>query len=141
MSINTNPHIYPWREGAGAIHTPGDLNMFYWHGPISRQKWELECYRTVNAACYLENWRAPGSKLWCYACKKGHPDITDLAEVGEGVTATIRCRHSRFTPGISSWNPEGGYPLLEESALMSYQKLWEEEPEPDSPEWTAPVDV
>eukprot|EP00971_Amphidinium_carterae_P077949 1542051-Amphidinium_carterae.1 len=70
-----NPDIYPWRNGQEATYTPGTLNMLYWHGPMSRQKWQLECYRTLNAACYLENWRVPGSRLWCYACHEGHPDI------------------------------------------------------------------
>eukprot|EP00971_Amphidinium_carterae_P123505 2446019-Amphidinium_carterae.1 len=44
------------------------------------------------------------------------------------VFAVVCCRHTRFTPGIGSWNPTGYYPRLEcmpKKVLL--QERWQDE--------------
>eukprot|EP00971_Amphidinium_carterae_P257019 5102622-Amphidinium_carterae.1 len=124
----SNPDVYPWREGGDAIHTPGDINLFYWVGPISRPRWELECYRAINSFCYLESSRPPGARTWCYVCRDGHPHNTTrtnppLAKCMICIDVYMCYQHRIF---LACLGPEGGYPVLEESALMSYHEYWED---------------
>eukprot|EP00971_Amphidinium_carterae_P129815 2571233-Amphidinium_carterae.2 len=137
-----NPDRYPLDEGEEVQGYT--LRMLFWHGAVSKQT------KKINANCYKETHPEGVRRTSCYACRKGHPDIRPrtwprlsrclicknvymcqdhrifLACLGYGSTATICCRHSRFTPGISSWNPEGGYPVLQDASPMSTLELWEE---------------
>eukprot|EP00971_Amphidinium_carterae_P040533 795584-Amphidinium_carterae.1 len=40
--------------------------------------------------------------------------------------ATICCRHSRYTPAVSSWNPLGGYPPLDEEHAVPREERWQD---------------
>eukprot|EP00971_Amphidinium_carterae_P077736 1537073-Amphidinium_carterae.1 len=118
----------------GPEATPEDDNLFYWVSPFSKDRREVERYRATNQFRYEGSSRPPGARTWCYVCQVGHPrnptrtnpelakcafciDVymcfdhcIYLACMGPGSTTTICCRHSRFTPGLWSWNPVGGYP-------------------------------
>eukprot|EP00971_Amphidinium_carterae_P174467 3458586-Amphidinium_carterae.3 len=134
----------------GPEATPEHENLFYWTSPFAKDRREVERYRADNRCRYEGSSRPPGSRTWCYVCQVGHPRNSTrstpqlarcqfcvdvymcfnhciwLACMGPRSTDVICCRHSRFTPGIQSWNPEGGYPVLEESAVMSYHEHWED---------------
>eukprot|EP00971_Amphidinium_carterae_P322301 6405827-Amphidinium_carterae.3 len=155
-SISIHSDVYPWRQAGESINMTSDINLFYWANPIPRPRWELESYREMNSFCYPGSCRPSGARLWCYVCRKGHPQNPKCAKtrlvkctfcidvymcyehrifmacMGPRSTQAMCCRHSRFTPGLGSWNPEGGYPVLEESSVLSFYEYWED---PDVEPW------
>eukprot|EP00971_Amphidinium_carterae_P061896 1225881-Amphidinium_carterae.4 len=96
--------------------------------------------------CYDDPTPCQGLKHYCYVCKKGpdarvqlnrcaacsnvfmckeHRIFLDCIPTGHGLS--ICCRHTRYTAGILSWNPIGGYPQLNENFEVKDEELWVEE--------------
>eukprot|EP00971_Amphidinium_carterae_P163283 3237305-Amphidinium_carterae.2 len=109
------------------------------------------CYYEMQMICYADyTQRSPHLRNWCYVCKKGpdtrvqiikwaacnnvfmcreHRIFLDCIPTGNGIA--ICCRHTRYTPGLGSWNPVGGYPPLFEVSEVKEQERWKEETDDD----------
>eukprot|EP00971_Amphidinium_carterae_P281143 5582199-Amphidinium_carterae.3 len=106
----------------------------------------FRCYHDLMKICYDDPTPSRSLRHWCYVCKKGpeatvqlnrcaacnnvymcqeHRIFLDCIPTGHGLS--ICCRHTRYTPGILSWNPVGGYPPLNEISEVKEQEEWLEE--------------
>eukprot|EP00971_Amphidinium_carterae_P130142 2578118-Amphidinium_carterae.1 len=125
MAPISNQDEYPWRK-TDSNDLLDDVNLLYWANPIPRARWELESHREMNSFRYQGSSRPRGARLWCYVCRVRHPDKPNdinprlakcmfcvdvymclehrifLACMGPRSSQTMRCRHSRFTPGLGS---------------------------------------
>eukprot|EP00971_Amphidinium_carterae_P305444 6069820-Amphidinium_carterae.1 len=107
----------------------------------------VRCYYEMQMICYGDYTQStPNLRNWCYVCKKGpdalvqltkcaacnnvftcreHRIFLDCIPTGNGIA--ICCRHTRYTPGVGSWNPVGGYPPLFETSEVKEEEEWLEE--------------
>eukprot|EP00971_Amphidinium_carterae_P096203 1903732-Amphidinium_carterae.1 len=89
-------------------------------------------------------------RYYCYVCKKGPEATVTLnrcaacnnvfmcrehrifldcirGSIPTGHGISICCRHTRYTAGVNSWNPKGGYPPLYETSEVKEEEEWLEE--------------
>eukprot|EP00971_Amphidinium_carterae_P011261 221550-Amphidinium_carterae.1 len=79
------------------------------------------CKRGQDAAVQLNKCAACNNVFLC----REHRIFLDCFPTGHGLS--ICCRHTRYTPGVLSWNPVGGYPQLCETSEVKEEEEWLEE--------------
>eukprot|EP00971_Amphidinium_carterae_P074758 1477342-Amphidinium_carterae.1 len=141
----TSPDDYPW-PGAAEKDDPDWENEDPAKGVVNGWNWECFCYEQTELRCLVMPDKM--SKYRCYVCQKPgkqiqHPDQADTYKclICDDVYmckehsiflkclesfARICCRHNRYTPGYTSWNPEGGYPPVEGLPDIPRQERWQD---------------
>eukprot|EP00971_Amphidinium_carterae_P304580 6052523-Amphidinium_carterae.2 len=144
-----NPEVYPHPIECEDMNDLRDMTPFDIEKVCSRARWTMGTTNLLREYCY-EQIKAPpeGLHYWCYVCGKGPSIEVSLARCAacgnvfmcmkhriflacmRGRTdkpITICCRHSRYTPGLESWNPRGGYPQLVDAGDVKLHETWREE--------------
>eukprot|EP00971_Amphidinium_carterae_P038661 760115-Amphidinium_carterae.2 len=144
-----NPDAYPWHEDCANMEDLRDMAPFEIGNVCSRARWQLGTRGWLRDYCYQEyTTTQAGLRYWCYVCLKGggrdvplarcaacdnvfmcmeHRIFPDCMHNFYDNRITICCRHSRYTPGLGSWNPMGGYPPLKHTSEVKKQEDWREE--------------
>eukprot|EP00971_Amphidinium_carterae_P332585 6466807-Amphidinium_carterae.2 len=124
----TNPDHYPWgdQEEDQVRFPPTNRDPAY--GIVARWRWEEYCYENLQARSH-RNYRRLVPRPKCYVCNSDPVRderlycciICDdvwmcrthaIFPACLPVRTPICCLHSRWTRGIGSWNPRGGYPYI-----------------------------
>eukprot|EP00971_Amphidinium_carterae_P077737 1537073-Amphidinium_carterae.2 len=122
-----NPDEYPWEDMEDDL--VGLTNLDPTVGMVPRWRWEEYCYENLQARshrsrghhdpvrkCYVCKFTEHRSRLYgCIICD----DVFMCREHAVfpaclPVRTPICCKHSRWTRGVGSWNPPGGYPYIPE---------------------------
>eukprot|EP00971_Amphidinium_carterae_P335146 6470833-Amphidinium_carterae.1 len=141
------PDNYPWEYMEDNLK--GLWNQDPTTGPVERWRWEEYCYEKLQSRCYNGRPRydrprnSPRDPLRpeCYVCKKPPTPqqyglyrciICDdvymcrkhaIFPACIPVRTPICCAHSRWTRGVGSWNPPGGYPYIKESWIGLFRTV------------------
>eukprot|EP00971_Amphidinium_carterae_P322300 6405827-Amphidinium_carterae.2 len=132
-----NPDDYPWENMEDDL--VGIRNQDPTVGCVERWRWEEYCYEKLQARSH----RYHGKDQHCYVCKKRESyyqrlycciicdDVYmcrqhSIFPACIPVMTPICCLHSRWTRGIGSWNPRGGYPYIPElhRKPLKEKELW-----------------
>eukprot|EP00971_Amphidinium_carterae_P011962 235990-Amphidinium_carterae.1 len=124
----TNPDEYPWEDIED--HLVGIENRDPRTGPVERWRWEQYWYDKLQARSFRRSLEY-GPLPVCYVCRKTGTWSASLSRciicddvfmcrehsifpACLPVRTPICCLHSRWTRGVGSWNPRGGYPYIPE---------------------------
>eukprot|EP00971_Amphidinium_carterae_P284775 5653733-Amphidinium_carterae.1 len=129
-----NPDHYPWEDVEADL--VGIENRDPTIGCVERWRWEEYCYEKLQDRSH-RSCRRQVPRPQCYVCGGGpgdydrryHDDRLYCCIICDDVwmcrthaifpaclpvRTPICCLHSRWTRGIGSWNPRGGYPHIPE---------------------------
>eukprot|EP00971_Amphidinium_carterae_P301048 5981689-Amphidinium_carterae.1 len=115
---------------------------------MSWWNWDFYCCMQQEYRCLTLPSENKMHRYYCYVCEKPgtkprHPDEAEMFKclicediymcrthsiflMSLGSSARVCCRHSRYTPGHGSWNPEGGYPPLVDKPHIAKQERWQD---------------